>query len=137
MRRRRGNWDIRRGRPRRRCAGRWSGFGRMATAERTWLMIAAEKREFDGILKRFGASSKIEWPTVEFACQARFGGDRWVMIANGPGARLAAKALEWKMEVSGIISTGFCGALDESLRVGQIVIGRSGTCPDGAEILSL
>lgn len=53
-----------------------------------------------------------------------------MMIANGPGARLVEKALEKKIEVDGIVSTGFCGALDESLRVGDIVTGERILCVD-------
>lgn len=103
---------------------------------RTWLLVAAEGREFAGIRKRFGASMNVEWPAV-FAREARFRGDRFLMIANGPGARLAGNALEKKIEVDGIISTGFCGALDEALRVGDIVIGRSESDPAGSGILSI
>lgn len=91
---------------------------------KTWLLVAAERREFDGILKRFGASVYLKWP-VEFACEAKYRGNRFVMVANGPGPRLVEKALEKKLDVDGIISTGFCGALDESLKVGDIVTGRA------------
>ncbi len=44
-----------------------------------------------------------------------------MLLANGPGARLAEKALEIRIEVDGIISTGFCGALDPALHVGDVV----------------
>ncbi|HLH41185.1 MAG TPA: hypothetical protein VKX39_18690 [Bryobacteraceae bacterium] len=91
----------------------------MATVK-TWLLVAAERREFDGILERFGASERLNWP-VEFACEAHYRGDRYVMVANGPGRRLAGKALEKRIDVDGIVSTGFCGALDPALRVGDVV----------------
>jgi adenosylhomocysteine nucleosidase len=97
----------------------------MATA-RTWLLVAAEAREFEGILKRFGKSSKLEW-SAEFAREAEWRGDRWLMVANGPGPKLVDQALERKVEVDGIISTGFCGALDPALRVGDIVVGKPGS----------
>ena len=92
---------------------------------RTWLLVAAEQREFDGILKRFGGSKPWNWP-ARFAAQAEFDGDRWLLIANGPGAALVDQALshsagEHGIQVNGIISTGFCGALDPALRVGDIV----------------
>src|ERR1700680_839055 len=87
---------------------------------RTWLVVAAERRELEGILRRFGASTKLAWP-AQFAREAEWQGDRWLLIANGPGARLVKKALEKRIEVNGIISTGFCGALDPALRVGDIV----------------
>jgi adenosylhomocysteine nucleosidase len=35
---------------------------------------------------------------------------------------LVERALEKRMEVSGMISTGFCGALDPALQVGDIVV---------------
>jgi adenosylhomocysteine nucleosidase len=92
---------------------------------RTWLLVAAEGREFEGILKRFGKSSKLDW-TAEFAREAEWRGDRWLMVANGPGPALVEKALERKVKVDGIISTGFCGALDPALRVGDIVTGEPG-----------
>jgi hypothetical protein len=92
---------------------------------RTWLLVAAEQREFNGIVKRFGGSKPWDWP-ARFAAQAEFSGDRWLLIANGPGAALVNQALsrstgEQGVQVNGIISTGFCGALDPALRVGDIV----------------
>jgi adenosylhomocysteine nucleosidase len=95
---------------------------------RTWLVVAAERREFDGILKRMGKSSlaadgKASWPGVRFSRQAMWKGDRWWMIANGPGAELVKRALmngeAVKNSVDGILSTGLCGALDPALRVGS------------------
>src|SRR5271156_4990149 len=99
----------------------------MATAEagrRTWLLVAAERREFDGLLKRFGKPGKLGWP-VEFGCEVAGNGDRWLLVANGPGANRVEKALEKRVEVDGLISTGFCGALDPALRVGDIVVGAA------------
>jgi hypothetical protein len=94
----------------------------MAIADRrTWLVIAAERRELDGILKRFGKPSKLDWP-AEFGCEVTWRGDRWWLVANGPGKHLIERALQQKMEVNGIINTGFCGGLDPSLRVGDIVV---------------
>jgi adenosylhomocysteine nucleosidase len=95
----------------------------MGIAKRTWLVVAAERREFDGILKRFGPPLKLDWP-AEFACEVERNGDRWLLIANGPGPRLVVQALEKKMDVNGIVSTGFCGALDPSLHVGDLVRDR-------------
>jgi adenosylhomocysteine nucleosidase len=89
---------------------------------RTWLVVAAERREFDGILKRFGKFKKLDW-AAQFSCEAAGNGDRWWMVANGPGARLVERALEKKVNVDGIVSTGFCGALDPELRVGDVVRG--------------
>lgn len=90
----------------------------MATFRR-WLLVAAEQREFEGILRRLGGFKKLEWP-AQFACEAAGNGDGFVMVANGPGARLVEMALSKRIDVDGMISTGFCGALDPSLRVGDI-----------------
>jgi adenosylhomocysteine nucleosidase len=87
---------------------------------RTWLVMGAEEREFDGIVKRFGGAKAWDWPT-QFAAQAEFNGDRWLLIANGPGKERVEEGLAKKIQVDGIVSTGFCGALDPALRVGDIV----------------
>jgi adenosylhomocysteine nucleosidase len=90
-------------------------------------LVAAEGREFDGILKRLGNSSTAEaWPGVKFARQAEWKGDRWWMIANGPGSELVKQALSEKKHVDGMFSTGLCGALDPALRVGDIVVSGDG-----------
>lgn len=65
-------------------------------------MVAAEAREFSGIRKHAGG--------------------RWALVANGPGSRLVTEALRERRNVEGIVSTGFCGALDPALRVGDIVV---------------
>jgi adenosylhomocysteine nucleosidase len=69
-----------------------------------WLIVAAETREIAGIRKQAGG--------------------RWLLAANGPGV-LAAEALRDKQNVDGIVSTGFCGALDPTLRIGDIVVSSS------------
>ena len=89
---------------------------------KTWLLVAAERREFDGIRKRFGEIAKLAWPGVRFAGEGHWRGDRWWMVANGPGEALVLDALKDKKNVNAIISTGLCGALDPALRVGDIVV---------------
>lgn len=89
---------------------------------KTWLLVAAERREFDGIRKRMGKTTPLAWPDAKFACEGQWQGDRWWMLANGPGAALVIEPLKEKPDVDGIISTGLCGALDPALRVGDIVV---------------
>jgi adenosylhomocysteine nucleosidase len=91
-------------------------------------MIAAEAREFSGILKRFGPAAKVEWNGAKFAREVLRDGDKWLLIANGPGPRCVTEVLRQKMEVNGIINTGFCGALDPSLRIGDIVVWGEAPC---------
>jgi len=95
----------------------------------TWLMVAAEAREFEGILKRAGAVRPLEWPGAAFSREAAWKSDRWFLVANGPGPGLVERALERKPEVDRILSIGFCGALDPALRIGDIVV--SGEVPKG------
>ena len=85
-------------------------------------MVAAEAREFRGILRRTGSAAKIDLNGAKFAREVLRDGDRWLLVANGPGPRSVEEVLRQKMEVSGIVNTGFCGALDPSLRVGDIVV---------------
>ncbi|HTB14294.1 MAG TPA: hypothetical protein VK752_22135 [Bryobacteraceae bacterium] len=98
---------------------------------RTWLLIAAEAREFSGILKRFGPAAKTGWKGAKFAREILKDGDKWLLVANGPGPRSVEEALRQKMDVSGIINTGFCGALDPSLRIGDIVVWGDAPCGSG------
>jgi hypothetical protein len=85
-------------------------------------MVAAEAREFKGILKRFGPAAKVKFKDAQFAREVSKDGDRWLLVANGPGPRLVEEVLGQKMNVNGIINTGFCGALDPSLSIGDIVV---------------
>ena len=84
--------------------------------------MAAERREFDGIRKRMGNAQQLVWQGARFACEAQWQGDRWWMLANGPGEALVLDALKEKRDVDGMISTGLCGALDPALRLGDVVV---------------
>lgn len=85
-------------------------------------MVAAEAREFRGILKRFGPAAKIDFRDAQFAREVSRNGDKWLLVANGPGPRSVEEVLREQMDVSGIVNTGFCGALDPSLRIGDIIV---------------
>ena len=92
---------------------------------KTWLLVAAERREFGGLLRHLGPGARLKWSGAKFAREVRWKGNRWWLLANGPGPELAAKALEIgakREEVNAVISTGLCGALDPALRVGDIVV---------------
>lgn len=88
-------------------------------------MVAAEKREFAGLLRRLGPAQPLEFPQAAFACRIAMGAGATILLANGPGPRLVRAMLDavpirdWG--VGEIVSTGFCGALDPKLKVGDIV----------------
>jgi adenosylhomocysteine nucleosidase len=97
----------------------------------TWLMVGAEEREFGGILKRAGDIRALPWRGAAFSRQAAWKNRRWFLIANGPGPRLVERALNQRPNVDRILSIGFCGALDPTLRIGDIVV--SGEVPKGLQ----
>jgi hypothetical protein len=109
-------------------------MGTVSEPRRTWLVLAAEAREFAGILRRVKAAKSIDGPRLDFAREIQWREDRWLLVANGPGPRLAEAALDARpWNVDGLMSVGFCGALDPMLHVGDIVV--SGEAPKGTRPL--
>jgi adenosylhomocysteine nucleosidase len=94
----------------------------MATADAPVLFVAAEAREFDGLIEQVGSSSPLHWPGAQFAREVIVKGARWWLIANGPGTELVNRMLTTRRNVIAMVSTGFCGALDAVLAVGDIVV---------------
>ena len=61
--------------------------------------------------------TKLDWP-LSFARIAWVNGEPIVLVANGPGPKLAGWAVEIArkhQELRGLVSTGFCGALNPAL----------------------
>jgi nucleoside phosphorylase len=89
------------------------------------LIVAAEAREFAGVVRRVGGT-ELRAPGIAFAREVQLRGRRAILVANGPGPRLVNQMLdspvmkEWN--VTEVISTGFCGALDPALAIGDIVV---------------
>jgi adenosylhomocysteine nucleosidase len=96
----------------------------------TWLIVAAEAREFSGIVKRASHTRPLRCPGAAFAREITWRGMRWALLANGPGPQLAGRMLSSPViagwNVRQVISTGFCGALDPALHVGDIVVSGEG-----------
>ena len=96
----------------------------------TWLIIAADAREFAGILKRARQVRSIALPSAAFAREITWRGNRWMLLANGPGPHLVRSLLSspaipaWR--ASHVFSIGFCGALDPALLIGDIVVSGEG-----------
>jgi adenosylhomocysteine nucleosidase len=88
--------------------------------------VAAERREFDGLLRRAERAVKLDWP-LDFARMAWLKGEPVVLAANGPGPKLAGRATEIvrkHQELRGLVSTGFCGALDPALEPCDIFVAK-------------
>ena len=110
----------------------------MATAEEVRveadvLAVAAEAGEFAGLLGKVDRKRRLSgWPVDCAWWAAAAGPVRWLLVADGPGAvlagRAAAEALS-RASVRCVLSTGLCGALDESLRPGELV--HAGEVIDG------
>lgn len=91
------------------------------------IAVASQPLEFVGLLRRTEAARRLAWP-LAFARETRLHGRRWILAAHGPGPRLAGAAAETALDRCGgravVLSTGFCGALDPSLRAGDIFAAR-------------
>ncbi|MBI4892836.1 MAG: hypothetical protein HY821_19595 [Acidobacteria bacterium] len=98
----------------------------MATAEtERVLAVAGEGLEFEGLLRRASAVTPLDDWDIAFACEATVASRSWILVANGAGPTLAAKATTIAVERSrpdAIISTGLCGACDPALPAGSILV---------------
>jgi adenosylhomocysteine nucleosidase len=80
--------------------------------------VAAEAGEFAGLLRKAERMDKLNWP-LDFARRIWLNGKAAVLVANGPGPKLAGEAVEIAKgheELTGLVSTGFCGALDPAFK---------------------
>jgi adenosylhomocysteine nucleosidase len=68
--------------------------------------------------------TRPDWP-LDFARLGRLNGTQVVMVANGPGPKLAGCAVDVVKEhqrMDGLISIGFCGGLQRSLHACDIFV---------------
>lgn len=88
------------------------------------LLAGAEAREFRGVLKFCRNVTRLDWP-VHWARSAEMNGQGIWLVANGAGADRAAQAVE-AAHAAGrldlICSMGFCGALENDMRIGDIFV---------------
>jgi adenosylhomocysteine nucleosidase len=81
------------------------------------VFVAAERREFDGVLRYVRNVANLDWP-LDFARRGTLNGREVALVANGPGPKLAGAAVDMvleKLQVEALISTGFCGGLNPAL----------------------
>ncbi len=100
----------------------------MDTAEPTeLLLVAADERELAGLLSHCRNIVRLGWP-LNFASTAEVNGRTWLLVANGWGSARATAAFDvafTERRPAACVSTGFCGALDPSLKAGDIFIAQS------------
>jgi len=88
------------------------------------VFVAAERRELEGLLVHVDEVKNLRWP-LDFACQGLLNGAQIVLVANGPGPRLAGEAVDvvqQNKEMDSLVSIGFCGALKPSLAACDIFV---------------
>jgi adenosylhomocysteine nucleosidase len=89
------------------------------------LMVAAEPREFSGVLRRARESRAVRLG-AHWARSAKLGANEVLLVTNGAGRRRAAAAVEAAVAVGfepeAIASIGFCGALATELDVAEVVV---------------
>jgi adenosylhomocysteine nucleosidase len=92
----------------------------------TLLVVAAEARELRGIVRRCRRVSRLGWP-VAYARAGELNGNRLLLVANGPGPELAARAVAAafaRCRPDAVVSAGYCGALDQALAAGELFVAR-------------
>jgi adenosylhomocysteine nucleosidase len=86
--------------------------------------VAAEPREFDGLLPFCSEVRNPGWP-VYWARRGESDGRQLWMVANGAGPVHAGRAVavgQTECRPEAIVSMGFCGALDPALRIADVFV---------------
>jgi adenosylhomocysteine nucleosidase len=85
------------------------------------LFVAADPRECTGLVSHWQDVRSVSLPVL-WARTGRWKGGEVMAIANGAGADRAFAAVLVAPKPSAVCNIGFCGALDEALGVGDIVV---------------
>jgi len=89
--------------------------------------MAAEPREFSGLLKSCRKIERLDWP-VHWARKAELNGREVILVANGAGAARAARGVAVARSlanVESVCSMGFCGALESGMKIGDVFVAES------------
>ena len=95
------------------------------------LMVASDAREFRGVLAQTRQARGISIGT-DWARTGSLSGHDVLLVANGVGRKRAADAVEaaWTVfRAERVLSVGFCGALDPSLRLFEVVLANCISTP--------
>ncbi len=96
------------------------------------LFVASEAAELKPLATHLENLRKLPWP-LDYAYEGIAHGHRFILAAHGAGPKLAERATEVAIRaVSGakqsssqleaVVSTGYCGALDPTLEIGDIIV---------------
>ncbi len=88
------------------------------------MLIAAEPREFSGLLKYCRNVRPLAW-SVHWARSVELNGRQAVLAANGAGRARAAQAVAVASSAGRldlICNMGFCGALESGMAIGDIFV---------------
>ena len=87
------------------------------------LVVASDSMEFPGILAHGGHPLREAY-AADWVRSVDLGGHRLLLVANGVGSGRAAAAVDAAagFHPDAIVSTGFCGALEDKLGIGDIVL---------------
>ncbi len=87
-------------------------------------MVAADPREFAGLLPRLDAAQAAQL-SLRWSVQGRLERTPVLLAAHGAGRANAALAVEracGRYPVRAVVSAGWCGALDQALELGEVVV---------------
>lgn len=99
------------------------------------LYVASEEFELAGFASHLVNLRRLKWP-IHYAYEGVLEGRRMLLACHGSGPRLASQAVEIAIRATtfaelsssrleAVVATGFCGALDQSLRECQIIVAVS------------
>ena len=96
------------------------------------LFVASEAAELKPLATHLENLRKLPWP-LDYAYEGIANGHRFILAAHGAGPKLAERATEVAIravsgakqsssQLAAIVSTGYCGGLDPTLQIGDIVV---------------
>jgi len=90
------------------------------------LFVASDPMEFTGVVNHLQDPEPAQ-VAVDWARSGKLGGQDVLLAANGIGWKRAAAAVDAGVgfRPDAVVSLGYCGALEEDLEVGDIVVGTS------------
>ena len=86
------------------------------------VFIAAEPREFSGFLRHMARTAEASFENIHWAHRGIWRQHDILLIANGAGPARSEAAARAAGSPAAIINTGFCGALDSDLKIGDVIV---------------